>query len=195
MRWLICLLFLAASCGYHFQNENIKDGPVTISVPYIRGDIEGQLNAEIIRLLSNDPHFECRQNAAMVTLQVAVVNDGNDRIGYRYDRNPSTGKRRKNIVGIENRRHLTVEVKLIDSYTDKVLIGPVHVKARADYDYIDPNSVRDLTFTNSKGKTEPVIDFSLGQLDSVEGAHDDTAVFLYRQLAQKIVDGLVSQGW
>ncbi|MBS0605334.1 MAG: hypothetical protein KF898_02520 [Parachlamydiales bacterium] len=188
-------LLLIAGCGYRFQEEKPSEGPVTISVPYIRGDIEGQLNTELVRVLSNDPHFEYRQNGGMVVLEVAVVNDGDERIGYRYDRNPSTGKRRQNIVGTENRRNLTVEVKLIDSYTEETIIGPVHVKARADYDYVDPNSVRDLTFTNSAGKTQTVINFSLGQLDSTEGAHDDAAVPIYRQLAQKIVDGIVSQGW
>lgn len=183
------------SCGYRFQEDKSTEKVVTISIPYIKGDIEGQLNMELVRVLSSDPHFEYRQNGGMVVLEVAVVNDDDERIGYRYDRNPSTGHRRQNIVGTENRRNLTVEVKLIDSYTEEVIIGPVHVKARADYDYIDSNSIRDLTFTNSAGRTQTVINFSLGQLDSTEGAHDDAAVPIYRQLAQKIVDGIVSQGW
>ncbi len=182
-------------CGYRFQDEKPPEGPVTINVPYIRGDIEGQLNTELTRILSNDPHFELRQNGGMVVLEVAIINDGNERIGYRYDRNPSSGKRRKNIVGTENRRNVTAEVKLIDSYTQETIIGPVHVKARADYDYVDSNSVRDLTFTNSAGTTQTVINFSLGQLDAIEGAHDDAVGPIYRQLAQKIVDGIVSQGW
>jgi hypothetical protein len=184
-----------AGCGYRFQDKESDGGPVTISIPYIKGDIEGQLNTELARILSADPHFEYRQNGGMVILEVAVINDGDERIGYRYDRNPSSGKRRQNIVATENRRNLTVEMKLIDSYTQEVLIGPVHVKARSDYDYVDSNSVRDLTFTNSAGLTQTVINFSLGQLDSIEGAHDDAAIPIYRQLAQKIVDGLVSQGW
>lgn len=182
-------------CGYRFQDEKSDEGRVTVSIPYIKGDVEGQLNAELARMLSTDPHFEYRQNGGMVVLEVAIINDGDDRIGYRYDRNPSSGKRRKNIVATENRRHLTAEVKLIDSYTQEVLIGPVHIKARADYDYVDSNSVRDLTFTNSSGVTQTVIDFSLGQLDSIEGAHDDAGRPIYQMLAQKIVDGLVSQGW
>jgi hypothetical protein len=189
------LLLILTGCGYRFQDQKSSDGPLTISIPYIKGDDEGQLNTELARVLSNDPHFEYRQNGGAVVLEVAVIADGNDRIGYRYDRNPTSGKRRKNIVGTENRRTLTAEVKLIDTYTQEVLIGPVHVKARADYDYINPNSIRDLTFISSSGKTETVIDFSLGQLDSVEGAHDDSSVPIYRQLAQKIVDGVVSQGW
>ncbi len=182
-------------CGYRFQDEKLSEGPVTITVPYIRGDIEGQLNTELARILSSDPHFELRQNGGKVTLEVAVINDGNERIGYRYDRNPSSGKRRQNIIATESRRNLTVEVKLIDSYTHETIIGPVQVKARADYDYVDSNSVRDLTFTNSGGAAQTVIDFSLGQLDAIEGAHDDAAIPIYRQLAHKIVDGIVSQGW
>ncbi len=181
-------------CGYRFEEKQSEEERVTISIPYIKGDNEGRLNTELVRVLSEDPHFEYRQNGGMVTLEVLIINDGDDRIGYRYDRNPSSGKRRKNIVATENRRHMTAEVKLIDAYTQEVLIGPVHVKARADYDYVDSNSVRDLTFTNSSGATETIIDFSLGQLDSIEGAHDDAGTPIYRTLAQKILDGLISQG-
>ncbi|MBI3236663.1 MAG: hypothetical protein HYZ48_03045 [Chlamydiales bacterium] len=195
---LLILFFsfqLLTACGYRFEDKDSADGPVTISVPYIKGDVEGRLNGELIRLLSADPRFEYRQNGGTVRLEASVIDDANERIGYRYDRNPSSGRRRKNIVATENRRILTVEVKLIDSYTGEALIGPLHVKARADYDYVDPNSVRDLTFTNSEGESEKVLNFSLGQLDSIEGAHDDTAPALYRQLAHKIVEGLVNQGW
>jgi hypothetical protein len=40
-----------------------------------------------------------------------------------------------------------------------------------------------------------MIDFSLGQLDSVEGAHGDSASVVYQALARKIVEGLLTQKW
>lgn len=198
MRAILCsalLILLSSSCGYRFPEERLSEEPVTISVPYIKGDVEGQLNTELVRILAQDPRFDYRQKGGTLTLEVAVISDGNERVGYRYDRSPSSGKRRQNIIGTENRRTLNVEVKLIDSRTQEVLIGPVHVKGEAEYDYIDSDSIRDLTFENAHGAMQTIMTFSMGQLDSVEGAHDATASSIYRQLAEKIVDGLVAHGW
>lgn len=195
-KWGLFFSFLAlcSGCGYHFQG-GVKDDPSTISVSYIKGDDSGRMNAMLGYQLATLPHLEYRKDGGVLDLQVTLLGDDDQRIGYRYDRNPSTGRRRKNIVGIENRRIVVAEVKLVDTRTEKVLMGPVQIVGRADYDYIDPNSIRDLTFTNSEGKTATVMNFSLGQLDSVEGGHDDAGVAVYRQLAQKIGDALVCYGW
>jgi len=76
-----------------------------------------------------------------------------------------------------------------------VVIGPIFVKADSDYDYYDPESIRDLSFVTNQGYRIATINFSLGQLDSIEGAVDDVAVPVYHSLAQKIVDGIISQNW
>lgn len=190
--FLICLL---TSCGYKFQGNPTSSGPISISVPYITGDVEGQLNTAIVRKIAEDPRFDYHTSGGAMTLVIAVLNDKNDRIGYRYDRVPTTGKRRKNIVATENRRTLKVEVKLIDAYTDELVAGPAVITASADYDYVDSNSIVDLTFVPPHGRPQTVLDFSLGQLDSIEGAHDGAGTPVYHSLAQKIVDGLKNQGW
>jgi hypothetical protein len=68
----------------------------------------------------------------------------------------------------------------------------VVVKGLSEYDYVDSNSILDLTFSNPTGKPETVLDFSLGQLDSIEGAHDDSAIDSYRHLTLQIVEGLLA---
>lgn len=163
----------------------------SISIPYIKGDSDGQLNNALAQAIASSGQFDYVQNGGEYLLDVAITSDGDSRIGYRYDRNPTSGKRRKNIVGTENRRTLVAEVKLIDNQTQETLIGPQVVKGYSEYDYVDSNSIRDLTFINSDGEPETVLDFSLGQLDSIEGAHDDSSIVAYRHLAQKIVDGIV----
>jgi hypothetical protein len=164
---------------------------VTISVAYIKGDLEGHLNTELVRALSNSGCFDCVQNGGELSLEASIIDDGDDRIGYRFDRNPNTGELRDNIIGTENRRTITAVVTLIDTYTNAVVLGPQTVKAHTDYDYVDSNSIRDLTFITMNGVPVKVLDFSLGQLDSVDGAHDDTSMLIYKYLAQKIVDGLL----
>ena len=90
----------------------------------------------------------------------------------------------------ENRRTLTAQVSLVDTITEEVIVGPVNVKASTDYDYIDVNSLKTVSFINEQGKREKTITFSLGQLDSIEGAQDAALTPIYRQLAQKITQVL-----
>lgn len=187
---MACLLLLAG-CGYSFEGGQSQDRVVSISIPYIKGDAEGQLNNELAHALSASGMFDYVQNSGELILEAAIVSDGDDRIGYRFDRDPTTGKLRDNIVGTENRRALSAEVKLIDAYTQQVVAGPQVILATADYDYVDSNSIKDLVFITTQGVPVKVLDFSLGQLDSVDGAHDDTSSIVYKQLAQKIVDGLI----
>ena len=97
-------------------------------------------------------------------------------------------------MGTENREIITVEVKLIDTYTQEIILGPEVISASADYDYVDSNSIRDLTFIQPNGHPTTIIDFSLGQLDSIEGAHDDAQTPIFRKLAQRIADGLINLG-
>lgn len=186
-------ILLLSGCGYRFEGADAEGPAVTISVPYIKGDPDGQFGMELVRALSSSGQFDCVQGGGMLVLQAAIIAEGDDRIGFRFDRDPTTGARRDNIVGTENRFTISAEVKLIDAYTDEVVIGPHVVKAHADYDYVDSNSIRDLTFFTPNGIPEKVLDFSLGQLDSVVGAHDDAIAVLYRHLAQKIVDGIIVQ--
>jgi hypothetical protein len=67
------------------------------------------------------------------------------------------------------------------------------IKAFADYDYVDSNSIRDLTFRSGHHQHEKTLDFSLGQLDSLDGAHQDASAPIFRLAAQKIVDGLLNR--
>lgn len=187
---VLALLFLLG-CGYHFEGSRAQGETVSISIPYIKGDREGQLNGEIAKALGSSGLFEYAQNGGELILQATIITDGDDRIGFRFDRNPTTGKRRDNIVGTENRRSISAQIALIDAQTQETVLGPQVVSAVADYDYVDSNSIRDLTFTEPNGTPQKVLDFSLGQLDSVEGGHDDTSLLIYRLLAQKIVDGLI----
>lgn len=192
MKKLVFVFFLLLlGCGYHFEGSQEGDGMISVSIPYIKGDGEGRLNSELAKALSASGMFDYVQNGGELILEAAIIADGDDRIGFRYDRDPTTGKRRDNIVGTENRRSISAQVTLIDAYTHEALVGPQVVEAAADYDYVDSNSIRDLTFITTHGIPQKVLDFSLGQLDSVEGAHDDTSIVVYRCLAQKIVDGLI----
>jgi len=185
--FFLCLL---CGCGYQFQDTSEK---TTISIPYVKGDNEGQLTNELIRQFASSGAYQFVHSGGHLRLKVAIIGDSTDRIGYQYDRKEFSGKRERNLQANENRRNITAEVTLVDERTDEVLFGPTHMTASADYDYVDINSIRDLAFVTPSGKIESVMQLSLGQLDSVEGASDDAIMALYRYLAAKIAQAVMAQ--
>lgn len=173
--WLIACVLSLSSCGYRFEEEENSGSTRTITVPYVRGDAEGILTNELIRQLASSGHFECVRAGGDLILNAVLVSDDTERIGYRHDRHGPKGKLRHRLVPDENRRTAIVQISLIDSRTDEIILEPTSVFANIDYDYIDSNSIRDLLFIDTHGVPRRSISFSLGQLDSVEGAQDDSS--------------------
>jgi outer membrane lipopolysaccharide assembly protein LptE/RlpB len=186
--FLATLLTLSlTSCGYHAA---ASDDKTTISVPYVEGDKQGQLTAEVIRQLTNSDIYEFVRKDGDLELKVVLNGDQHDVIGFEYDRTIKKGKVQRNLMATENRRTISAQVTLTDTHANEVVLGPLSISATGDYDYIDVNSLKTLSFINSYGKREKVVNFSLGQLDSIEGAQDSVLTPVYRQLAQKIAAAL-----
>jgi hypothetical protein len=191
MRFFVVALLFLASCGYRFENEEpVLSTAMTITVPYVKGDTEGLLTSELIHQLTN-AGFNCVQGGGDLILNGVVVADNSERIGFRYDRHGPTGKRRHRLIASENRRVVTVEISLVDTRTNEIVLEPTKITADSDYDYIDPYSIRDLLFIDDDGVPRRSLNFSLGQLDSIEGATDASGALVFRLLSQKIVDGLI----
>jgi len=184
------LIFLSA-CGYHFDGGD----PIAVSVPYVIGDFEGELTDALISALSRSASFQYAKGQGDWILKAKIIGTTNDRIGYRYDRDPKSGELRDNVMGIENRKTISVEICIEDATTGKQILGPQIVKAGSDYDYVDPNSLQDLSFIDPKAASRTTsIAFSLGQLDSVGSAGENAIYPIYHKLAQKIIDGMIASG-
>jgi len=182
----LCLI-LCAGCGYHFPHTDEK---VSISIPYVKGDEEGELTKELIKQISNSTPYEYVREGGDLILKTVITGSGSEQTGFRYDRKGISGKLERNLVVSENRRLITAEVTLIDGSTHEILYGPVHVTGSEDYDYSDVNSLPSLSFVSPSGKRESLLQFSLGQMDSIEGAQDDAAIASYRKLAKQIARSL-----
>ena len=139
--------------------------------------------------LASSGDFQVEQSGGKYRLKVELLSDTNDRVGFRYDQDNSEGRLEKNLLGVENRRTIEAKVFLIEAATGKEVVAGEKVTASVVYDYTDPGSPRDQLFSEK----DPIIQFSLGQLDSYEGAFDDCSRSIYRQLSQKIVMGLIGQ--
>ncbi len=180
-------LGLVTSCGYHTYQPGDK---TTVSIPYVEGDEQGELTSELIHQLDESRLYTFVREGGDLILKVSVVGDENEIIGFKFNRHTNSGEIERNLMPTENRRNLAAEVTLVTA-TDEVVLGPIKVTASADYDYIDVNTVRELAFINEDSqKREKTINFSLGQLDSIEGAQDNVLKPVYHRLAKKIMSAV-----
>lgn len=194
LAFICSLLLLFSACGYHFEEEEFgQEFRRTLSVPYVEGDTQGQLTNELIRQIANSGRYEYVREGGSLTLHVEIVGDTSSKIGYRYDRRDQSCQpceRIKNIQPVEARREITVEVSLYDEASMVELLKPTLVRGTSEYDFVGTHSICDLSFINH-GRRVTVESFSLGQLDSIEGAQDDGVIPLYRNLARQILIGLL----
>jgi len=193
VRWLSLFCLVLAACGYRWQPEYPDGQRPTLAVPFVIGDAEGNLTAELVRALSRSGLADIKNGTAHYRLEVKIQNGSIETVGYRRDRQIIKGESKKNLLASEGRRSMTVEAVLYHGKTDEVAYGPYVISADADYDYVDGDSLQDLAFTGSGGGQIIVLPFSLGQLESNEAAQEAAARPLYIQLAQKIVDVIFSE--
>lgn len=177
------LLFILSSCGYRAISS--EDRP-TLSIPFVRGDEEGFLTAALISEMNQTGLYQYVGSQGDLELKISIVGNHEEVIGYRYDRKERSGDIEPNLMATENRRHAAAEVTLFRHGEEEPILGPLIVTASAEFDYIDVSTICELAFINPHGKPEKVINFSQGQLDSIEGAQDNALHPLYKQLAKKI---------
>ena len=185
------LILVFSSCSYRWQPDFPKEGRPTISIPFIQGDEDGTLTSEIIGAISSSGVADVRSHSGEYTLEIAIVSEASEKIGFRVDPQKVHGEVKKNLLASEGRRSITIEMTLC--LGGEVVNGPYRITADADFDYVDGDSIQDLTFVNTGGATLTVLPFSLGQLESNESAALAATKPLYRSLAQKVVDAISSE--
>ena len=191
-RWYkpLFLLMLTTGCGYHWTPDFPNGEKPTISIAYAKGDDDGTLTSELIRTITASGIANVGTQDADFRLQIVTMNNQNQTVGYRRDKQKVAGKISKNIVACEGRRTLSAEITLFEGTSDKIKMGPCIITTDTDYDYVDGDSIEDLAFLNSDGIPTTVLPFSLGQLESIESAQEAATKPLYRKLAQEITNTL-----
>lgn len=170
------MAYLFTSCGY--QREGVYEDVSTISVPYIVGDVDGQFTAILIEKLSQLSGYQYVTTGGYYTLKVEIISTENENIGFRYDRHKN-GRLRDEIIPVETRLEMTMDVTLFSSFDGKAVLGPSRIRTTYDFDH-DWYSVRN-----------GVNVFSLGQLTDVDSAEDAALKPLQERASEKIVDFLL----
>lgn len=189
VRVIFSLFILFSSCGYQCWDEGLARA---ISIPYVVGDEDGAFTSELIRQFSSHSSIQVAKDSPY-RLDVKIVQDGVEPIGYRRDPQKIRGKIRKNLVENEARKTIGVDVAIYDHNQTAPVFGPLHLVQDVDYDYVDADSLQDLQFQNASGQKFNVLPFSLGQLESSEAAQEAAVRPLYQKLSQKIVETISTQ--
>ncbi|HRW58378.1 MAG TPA: hypothetical protein P5048_02025 [Chlamydiales bacterium] len=174
---------LCVSCGYH-----LSDSFVAISIPFIEGDEKGALTQQLISEVVKSP-LMTYQPSSQTQLQIKIISVENEQIGYKRDRNPD-GTVRKDIMPIEGRQTIIADISLIDLKKGDSLIEKRRITAYADYDFVEQNSIKDLSFIDQNNQREKIIQFSLGQLESKAEAQEASLMPLYKALSKKIIHSI-----
>ncbi len=186
----IISLFLSG-CYYHLEGEQRESFTIKkIAVPYIQGDLDGRLTETLIKTLSQSTQLAYAKKNEEWIFEGKIGEDSLEDIGYQYDRDPLSDERINRLIPNEGNRMITLSFSLIDAKTDEIVLGPVDVSASQDFDFVDTDSLFDVSYMNPEGSLEPVLFFSLGQLDSKEGAKNSALTPLYKTLSCKIVEGI-----
>lgn len=184
---------ILTGCGYRWQPDFPTESRPVVTIPFIPGDEDGMLTAEMVRAITASGLAQVRGSNPDYRLVVQIKNVQNQTIGYRRDPQKVHGKVRKNVLASEGRKTVFVEAALYRIHSDEIVYGPYEISGDADYDYIDGDSIQDLTFVDASGLTQTVLPFSLGQLEPIESAQEAASRPLYNSLAQKIVDAIFSE--
>ena len=172
--FLLCLLVGSVSgcSSWHLANSLSSEKQISVSIPYAQGDDSGELTSRLIEAMNSQPGFRVTDGGQYI-LRVKLLDDKEEKIGYRYDPIQLKKGVHKLILN-ETRAKALAEVHLVNRFTNKDIAGPAFILGNIEYDH------QENTIDNN------INDLSLGQLSDIDAAQDVTYIPLYRDLAQKI---------
>jgi hypothetical protein len=169
--WLLC------GCQYQLGSGDLAYHYETLSIPYIEGDEDGDLTAQIIKTLSVSGPLRYHPEGGQLILKAKIIDKRDDSIGYRYDRTRE-GRIKHYIVPTETRLQESIELEVVEAATGKTIRGPTRIWGSLDFDH---------DYYSMKNRVNV---FSLGQLNDVDAARDMAVHPLNRVIAEKVVDYL-----
>ena len=187
--WLVACCLLAG-CNYTSPSNQFGDEVAVMTVPLIRGDEDGYLRIGLAREISQTPGYAYSSSDGSYRVDVKIVKDSAETIGYAWDEKPITGEFIQRLYPNEARRNVKAMVSVTDIQQNKVVIDPFEVVASTDYDFVNPTALKNIEFTGVDGEGHSVLQYSMGQLDSEEGARGEAFAALANNLSKMIMGAL-----
>ncbi len=181
---LASTLLLVTSCGYAPLAKRYDPMHATCVVHGSDG-MDGRLLPTLQRVFLEYDVYTAT-DMPEYTIHIELGSDDIEQIGFQYDVNPRTQAQVNRLVPNEERRRVTADVWV--ERNGAVVLDRQTVQASAQYDFVDPDSDRDVVFTDVNGQQVTTLDFSLGQLDAQEGARFVSDDVVTKNLARQIAE-------
>ena len=189
---LMLLALSLSACRYKEAALRINgDTVIATSIPVIKKDPDGILRNYLAREMATSGSIYYRDSGARYALKVKIDKDDNSKISFMWDRDPVTNENLKVYYPSEGMREVVAKVELVEIGTGKAVMEPFFISATADYDFVNPTVRESVQFRDALGGEESILQYSLGQLDSEEGAKGASYNPVYKRLAKKIVSRLL----
>lgn len=193
----VCVLVLAlafglTSCGYQSVAYQLRSKEkAEVSIPLIQGDENGSLRYDLAKQLSQVPGFRYSSDVkAQYRLDVKILQDASETIGYVWDEDPITGAFIKRLYPNEKRHKLKVSVSLFDTVSNKIVVPTFQIEDTVDFDFVNPTALKNIEFKDIQGNRQSVLQYSLGQLDSEEGAKQESFEPLSKSISDQMIQAL-----
>ncbi len=183
-------MIVLTACGYHAAGASGNQNAQLVSIPLIREDDDGVLRNSLARAIATSGKFRYTSDVAPYELLIKFENNYTDTIGYEWDVNAATGGEVKRLYPDEGRKTIVALVTLQDCKTKEPLLKPFKVSSQVSYDFVNPSALKDIEFTDLYGSKQSSLQYSLGQLDSEEGARAEASYAAFQDLAGKIAEVL-----
>lgn len=184
----LAICFCLTSCGYRLVSS--QDQKIAFTIRSIPGDTDGLFLQTLIKTSEAFSSLKYRPFSAPLHLQVKMIGIETDHIGFRYQTEDGSGAVIHRLSPTEGQHRCIVEVAVYDA-NYKPKLTPRVLEASIEYDFVDSKSYHDLTFTDSAGQLQTVLNYSLGQLDSEEAATLGSKERLYQKLSEEILSYLL----
>lgn len=182
---LMALVVLFSSCGYHVKALKPKS-ETTFAVKSFLEDRQGRFKEEIIKAASSNSWNYCTEGSRYI-IECSLGEASCVQVGYRYDRYEPTSQIINRLIPIEGRKKINVCVSIEDTHLGKIF-GPFALEGRSDFDFVNYDTYKDLSFIDSAGRAQSSLAYSLGQLDANEGAEEAALSNCYKSIAAQIRD-------
>lgn len=186
------LLVTLSSCRYKSAGLKLgNDSIVEMTIPVIKKDPNGALRNALARQIASNRSLYYKTSKAKYELRVSVVEDKDSVICYMWDRNPSNNERLDVFYNTEGKKEVIAKTELVNAKSGEVVVGPYYLNASVIFDFVNPTVASTLSFQEPIGTEVSALQYSLGQLDSEEGAKEEAYNPAFNLLAEKIVSALI----
>jgi len=175
---LVFSTLLLTGCQYQFvQPKNQPTVELSFKGPFTSASFEEEMRLELQR--STGYQVVNRNGRYLVEINVDQLRK--DTIGFLHDRQPLTGEVIDRLFPNEGRAVLGAKITIIDKHDLKSMIENRRLFASADFDFTNPNTLRDTQYEG-----QPLVEYSLGQFDSEYGAYDVAHAIAKKNLAKQL---------